>query len=106
MSDVSTLGLYLLMLILLLVFCRRMLVATVGAPIVSRIERTLKLFSRGVVWIAMLPAVFAWRLARMHFRRGRPSIAVNASRVADIPVAPRRGRNDVFAFHQRPRRRK
>jgi hypothetical protein len=104
MPEVSTLALYLLFWVLLLVYCRRVLVSMVGAQVIRRLEQTLKLLGRSVLWLALLPLRFAWNLTRLHFRRGRPSLAVGAARVADLPVMQRRGGHDLFASHRRRRR--
>jgi hypothetical protein len=105
MPDVSMLALHVLLLVLLLVYCRRVLISMVGGSVVGRLERTLKLLGRSILWVGLLPMRFAWSLTRLHFRRGRPAIAVNPARVADIPVVQRRGRHDAFAFQRRQRRR-
>jgi hypothetical protein len=106
MSQVSTLALYLLMWIALLLFCRRVLIGSIGAPTVRRLERALKLLGKSVLWLALLPMRFAWSLTLLHFRRGRPALAVNGARVADIPIVSQRRSHDPFAGRRRPRRRR
>lgn len=106
MSQVSTLVLYLLMWIALLLFCRRMLVGSIGAPMVGRLERTLKLFGKSLLWLGLLPLRFAWSLTRLHFRRGRPVLPVSGARVAAVPAVAQRRPSDPFAARRRPRRRR
>jgi hypothetical protein len=106
MSDVSKLALYLLFWVLLLVYCRRILVSMVGAQVVRRLGRTLRLLGRFILWVALLPMRFAWSLTRLHYRRGRPSLAVSAARVVDFPAIQRRGSHDSYTFHRHRRRRR
>jgi len=105
MSQVSTLALYLAMWIGLLLLCRRSLTGSIGAPLARRLERAVKLLSRSVLWVLSLPLRLVWSLVRLHFRRGRPVLAVNGSRVADVSIVAQRRSTDPFAGHRQPKRR-
>lgn len=105
MHDLSTLAVCLLLWILLLVFCRRMLLATVGAPVVRRLERMLGWLRRLGLWLLALPFVLLWRFVRLHFRRGRPMLRVHAARVIAPAPPPRRRPTDRGLFLPGRRRR-
>jgi hypothetical protein len=104
MHDLSTLVVFLVLWILLFALCRRMLVASVGATVVRRLERVFDRVRRAGLWLLALPFVLAWRFARLHFRRGRPMLRVHSARVMNPPppLRPRRTDRDLFL----PRRRR